>query len=149
MPVFGQIWPFFVPFRPMPVSTWDTLGIKIPKPPYISSQKMVGSVHFSNFLIPSEKYYKLQSCWITLYQDFEFDLGLSLAPNGSVALLLWRLSSFRQTLKMWIIPTKVGNIDNHHSVCLLFALWEQILVPFLVVQADGTSFELVEGLWFA
>ena len=28
---------------------------------------MVGFVHFSNFLIPSEKYYKLQSCWITLY----------------------------------------------------------------------------------
>ena len=25
---------------------------------------MVGFVHFSNFLIPSEKYYKLQSCWI-------------------------------------------------------------------------------------
>ena len=28
---------------------------------------MVGLVHFSNFLILSEKYYKLQSCWITLY----------------------------------------------------------------------------------
>ena len=28
---------------------------------------MVGFVHFSNFFIPSEKYYKLQSCWITLY----------------------------------------------------------------------------------
>ena len=28
---------------------------------------MVGFVHFSNFLIPSEKYYNLQSCWITLY----------------------------------------------------------------------------------
>ena len=28
---------------------------------------MAGLVHFSNFLIPSEKYYKLQSCWITLY----------------------------------------------------------------------------------
>ena len=31
------------------VGTWDTLGIKIPKPPYISSLKMVGFVHFSNF----------------------------------------------------------------------------------------------------
>ena len=29
---------------------------------------MVGFVHFSNFLIPSEKYYNSQSCWITLYQ---------------------------------------------------------------------------------
>ena len=29
--------------------------------------KMVGFVHFSNFFIPSEKYYNLQSCWITLY----------------------------------------------------------------------------------
>ena len=29
---------------------------------------MVGFVHFSNFLIPSEKYYNLQSYWITLYQ---------------------------------------------------------------------------------
>ena len=46
--------------------TWDTLGLKIPKPPYISSLKMVGFVHFSNFLILSEKYYNLQSCWITL-----------------------------------------------------------------------------------
>ena len=28
---------------------------------------MAGFVHFSNFLIPSEKYYNSQSCWITLY----------------------------------------------------------------------------------
>ena len=28
---------------------------------------MVGFVLFSNFLIPSEKYHNLQSCWITLY----------------------------------------------------------------------------------
>ena len=34
---------------------------KIPKPPYLSSLKMVRFVHFSNFLIPSEKYYKLNS----------------------------------------------------------------------------------------
>ena len=46
--------------------TWQFWNIKIPKPPYISSLKMVWFVHFSNFLIPSEKYYKLQSCWITL-----------------------------------------------------------------------------------
>ena len=32
---------------------------------------MVGLVHFSNFLIASEKYYKLQSYWITLYYPFE------------------------------------------------------------------------------
>ena len=49
MPVCGQIWPFLVPFRPMPVGTWDTLCIKIPKPPYISSLKMVRFVHSSNF----------------------------------------------------------------------------------------------------
>ena len=30
---------------------------------------MVGFVHFSNFLIPSEKYYNSQSFWITLYYD--------------------------------------------------------------------------------
>ena len=34
---------------------------------------MVGFVHFSNFLIPSEKYYKLQSCWITLYQSLRIN----------------------------------------------------------------------------
>ena len=28
---------------------------------------MVGFVHFPIFFIPSEKYYNLQSCWITLY----------------------------------------------------------------------------------
>ena len=28
---------------------------------------MAGFVHFSNFLIPSEKYYNSQSFWITLY----------------------------------------------------------------------------------
>ena len=50
--------------------TWTFWDIKISKPPYISSLKMVGFVHFSNFFIPSEKYYKLQSCWITLYQIF-------------------------------------------------------------------------------
>ena len=47
--------------------TWHFWNIKIPKPPYISSLKMVGFVHFSNFLIPSEKYYNSQSFWITLY----------------------------------------------------------------------------------
>ena len=31
---------------------------------------MVGFVHFSNFFIPSEKYYKLQSCWIALYYNY-------------------------------------------------------------------------------
>ena len=70
--IFGHFGPnigIFGPFRPMNVDTWDTIGIKIPKPPYISSLKMVGFVHFSNFLIPSEKYYKLQSCWITLYKE--------------------------------------------------------------------------------
>ena len=40
-------------------------ALQIPKPPYISSLKMVGFLHFSNILIPSEKYYNLQSCWIT------------------------------------------------------------------------------------
>ena len=49
--------------------TWQFWNLKIPKPPYKSSLKMVGFVHFSNFLIPSEKYYNLQSCWITLYHD--------------------------------------------------------------------------------
>ena len=34
---------------------------------------MVGFVHFSTFLIPSEKYFNLQSCWITLYHFCRFD----------------------------------------------------------------------------
>ena len=36
---------------------------------------MVGLLHFSNFFIPSEKYYNLQSCWITLYHT-EFNLQI-------------------------------------------------------------------------
>ena len=46
---------------------WHLRHIRILKPPYVSSLKMVGFVHFSNFLIPSEKDYNLQSCWISLY----------------------------------------------------------------------------------
>ena len=62
------------------VNTWNTLGIKILKPPNISFLKLVGFVHFSHFLIRSETYYNLQSCWITLYHIIQSDFGLRLAP---------------------------------------------------------------------
>ena len=35
--------------------TWQFWNIKIPKPPYISSLKIIGFLHFLNFLGPSEK----------------------------------------------------------------------------------------------
>ena len=41
-------------------------NIKIPKPPYISSLKIIGLLHFLEFLGPSEKNYNLQSLMITL-----------------------------------------------------------------------------------
>ena len=55
------------PWNERIVCTWD---IKIPKPPNIRFPKIIGFVQFLIFLVPSEKYYKLQSCWITLYYIF-------------------------------------------------------------------------------
>ena len=46
--------------------TWHFWNIKIPKPPYISSLKIIGLLHFWKFLGPSEENYNLQSIWITL-----------------------------------------------------------------------------------
>ena len=46
--------------------TWHFWNIKIPKPPYISSLKIIGLLHFFKFLGPSEKNYNLQFIWITL-----------------------------------------------------------------------------------
>ena len=45
---------------------------------------MVGFVHFSNFLIPSEKYYNSQSCWITLYQKMLTSKLLKTIRKGRV-----------------------------------------------------------------
>ena len=47
--------------------TWQFWNIKIPKPPYISSLKIIGFLHFLNFLGPSEKNYNPQSLMMTLY----------------------------------------------------------------------------------
>ena len=41
--------------------TWQLWDIKIPKPPYISSLKIIGFLHFLHFWDPSEKDYNLQS----------------------------------------------------------------------------------------
>ena len=43
------------------------MDIEIPKPPNIRFPKTIGFVHFSKNLVPSEKYYNLQSLLITLY----------------------------------------------------------------------------------
>ena len=42
-------------------------NIRIPKPPYISSLKIIRLLNFLNFLGLSEENYNLQSLWITLY----------------------------------------------------------------------------------
>ena len=47
--------------------TWQFWNIKIPKPPYISSLKIIGFLHFFKFWGPSEKNYNLQSLMITLF----------------------------------------------------------------------------------
>ena len=47
--------------------TWNLWNIKIPKPPYISSLKIIGLLQFWGVLCPSEENYNLQSLWITLY----------------------------------------------------------------------------------
>ena len=46
--------------------TWHFLNIRIPKPPYISSIKIIRLLNFLNFLGLSEENYNLQSLWITL-----------------------------------------------------------------------------------
>ena len=48
--------------------TWHFWNIKIPKPPCISSLKIIGLLHFWKVLGPSEENYNLQSLWITLYR---------------------------------------------------------------------------------
>ena len=61
-PQFGhkpQRWGFF--FK---LLHW---AIKIPKPPYVGIQKIIGLCSFLHFLAPSERNYNLQSFWITLY----------------------------------------------------------------------------------
>ena len=47
--------------------TWHFWNIKIPKPPYVSSLKIIGLLHLFKFLGPSKENYNLQSLWITLY----------------------------------------------------------------------------------
>ena len=47
--------------------TWLYWDIKIPKPPHISFPKMIGLVHFFNFLGSPEKNYLSQLLLITLY----------------------------------------------------------------------------------
>ena len=46
--------------------TWQFWNIKIPKPPYMRSLKIIGFLHFLNFLGSSEKNYNPQSLMITL-----------------------------------------------------------------------------------
>ena len=52
--------------------TWHFWNIKIPKPPYISSLKIIELIHFWKILGPSEEIYNLQSLWITLYLRITF-----------------------------------------------------------------------------
>ena len=46
---------------------WHFWNIKIPKPPYISTLWIIGSLHLLIVLGSSEKNYLWQSLWITLY----------------------------------------------------------------------------------
>ena len=54
--------------------TWHFWNIKIPKPPYKSSLEIIGLWHFLKNFGPSEKNYLWQSCWITLYLSFLFNI---------------------------------------------------------------------------
>ena len=47
--------------------TWHFLNLKIQKPPYTTSLKLIGSLHFFKTLSPSEENYNPQSLWIILY----------------------------------------------------------------------------------
>ena len=73
---------------------------------------MVGFVYFSNFLIPSEKYYNLQSCWITLYcRRFRpFPLHYNLHFEGTVC-----QSAVNRPLEFNHKRCDVINLDNDHS----------------------------------
>ena len=52
------------------VFTWLLWDIKISKPPYVTSLKMVELCHFWSFSDLSERNYNSQSFWITLYLSF-------------------------------------------------------------------------------
>ena len=79
---FGSLWGSIWVFRPCMMQqmlyigkspkgeiphTWHFWNIKIPKPPYVSSLKIIGLLHLFKFLGPSKENYNLQSLWITLY----------------------------------------------------------------------------------
>ena len=78
---FGSLWGSIWVFRPCMMQqmlyigkspkgeiphTWHFWNIKIPKPPYVSSLKIIGLLHLFKFLGPSKENYNLQSLWITL-----------------------------------------------------------------------------------
>ena len=78
---FGSLWGSIWVFRPCMMQqmlyigkspkgkiprTWHFWSIKIPKPPYVSSLKIIGLLHLFKFLGPSKENYNLQSLWITL-----------------------------------------------------------------------------------
>ena len=83
---FGSLWGSIWVFRPCMMQqmlyigkspkgkiphTWHFWNIKIPKPPYVSSLKIIGLLHLFKFLGPSKENYNLQSLWITLYSLLE------------------------------------------------------------------------------
>ena len=92
---FGSLWGSIWVFRPCMMQqmlyigkspkgeiphTWHFWNIKIPKPPYVSSLKIIGLLHLFKFLGPSKENYNLQSLWITLYY-FEMLGAISLGAN--------------------------------------------------------------------
>ena len=73
---FGSLWGSIWVFRPCMMQqmlyigkspkgkiphTWHFWNIEIRKPPYVSSLKIIGLLHFFKFLGPSEENYNLQS----------------------------------------------------------------------------------------
>ena len=110
---FGSLWGSIWVFRPCMMQqmlyigkspkgkiphTWHFWNIKIPKPPYVSSLKIIGLLHLFIFLGSSKEIYNLQSLWITLYSNHSLARGpwdgtasLSLFSKGGLPNLKLRI----------------------------------------------------------
>ena len=82
--------------------SWHLWNIKIPKPPYISSLKITGLLHFSNFLGLPDEIYNPQSLWITLYQS-----QLFLPQSTWNPLLLVSITASSSELFIWNIDIEI------------------------------------------
>ena len=92
---------------------------------------MVGFVHFSNFFIPSEKYYKLQSCWITLH----FPFLLQGIPDKYIYGYFGYVREFGRILEDFshFCPLSFRKLEGGSQQCLS-PFWEWLFQNYVIID---------------